>query len=126
MGFYTRGGRAGQEEPPTIDWDEVLRRQPPDLRRPILIAVALFLLWLFLSIAPRLYTDYRWFEELGFASVLTTEWTARLAIFFIAGAAFFLFYVINITIARRLPPRVTDESSRWSQLVAFAGRSVTF
>jgi uncharacterized protein len=127
LGFYTRGGgRGGRDATPTVDWDEVLRRQPPNLRRPLLIFVALLILWLFLSLAPRLYTDFRWFQELGFDSVYLTQWWARIATFFIAGAVFFLFYVINISIARRLTPRVTDESSRWSQLVAFAGRSVTF
>lgn len=126
MAFYTRGGRGGRDATPTVDWDEIFRRPPPDLRRPILIAVGLILLWLVLAIAPRLYTDYRWFEELGLASVFTTELSSRIAIFFIAGGAFFIFYAVNVLIARRLTPRVTDESSRWSQLVAFAGRSVTF
>lgn len=126
MGFYSRGGRGGRDAMPTVDWDEVFRRPPPDLRRPILITVALVILWLVFAIAPHLYTDYRWFEELGLASVFTTELSSRIAIFFIAGAAFFIFYAVNVLIARRLTPRVTDESSRWSQIVAFAGRSVTF
>jgi len=123
---YNRGGRGARSEMPTVDWDEIFRRPPPDLRRPILIGVALLALWLIFSIAPRLYTDYRWFEEVGYTSVLTTEWGARLAIFFGAAAAFFVFTIINISIARRLTPRVSDESSRWAQLAAFAGKSVTF
>jgi hypothetical protein len=123
MTFY-RGGR--REEIPTIDWDEVFRRQPPNLTRPILYIGGFLLLWIVFSIAPRLYTDYRWFEEVGYASVFTTEWIARLAIFFGAALLFFIFYAINITIARRLTPRVTDESTRWAQFAAFAGRSVNF
>ena len=124
MAYYR--GRRSANTPPTVDWDEVFRRQPPDLRRPILFIGAFFLLWILFSIAPRLYTDYRWFEEVGYTSVFTTEWTARLAIFFGAALAFFLFYLINIAIARRLTPRVNDESSRWAQLAAFAGKSITF
>ena len=124
MAFY-HGGR-GANATPTVDWDEVFRRQPPNLRRPILFVSAFFLLWVLFSIAPRLYTDYRWFEEVGYAAVFTTELTARLAIFFGAAIVFFIFYAINIAIARRLTPRVTDESSRWAQLAAFAGKSVTF
>ncbi len=123
MAFYG-GGRS--REVPNVDWDEILRRQPPNLRRPIFYAAALILLWLVFSIAPRLYTDYRWFEEVGFTSVFTTEWSARIAIFFAAALAFFVFFLINITIARRLTPRVSDESSRWAQVAAFAGKSVTF
>ena len=108
---YYRGSR-GSRETPTVDWDEVFRRQPPNLRSPILIGGALLLLWILFSIAPRLYTDYRWFEEVGYTSVFTTEWTARLAIFFGAALVFFLFYLINIAIARRLTPRPAPDSLR--------------
>jgi hypothetical protein len=123
MAFY-RGGR--REEISTVDWDEVFRRQLPHLTRPILYIGGLVLLWILFSIVPRLYTDYRWFEEVGYTSVFTTTWSARLAIFFGAASVFFVFYVINIAIARRLTPRVTDESSRLAQLAAFAGHSVNF
>ncbi|MBM3130556.1 MAG: UPF0182 family protein [Chloroflexi bacterium] len=116
----------GRREAPQVDWDEVFRRQPPDLRRPLLWGAAFLLLWLLFSIAPRVYTDYRWFEEVGFTSVFWTELYARAAIFFGAALVFFLFYLVNIAIARRLTPRVTDESSRWAQVAAFAGKSITF
>ncbi len=125
MSFNYRGRRGANDVTPPVDWDELLRRPLPNLRRPILIAIALALLWLFFSIAPRFYTDYRWFEELGYASVFTTEIQARLAIFGIAAAAFFVFYLINIIIARKLTPRINDESSRLAQVAAFAGKSIT-
>ncbi len=121
-----RGDRGSRNINPPVNWDELLRREPPDLRRPILIVVAFFLFWIVFAIAPRLYTDYRWFQVLGFESVFTTEIYARIATFLVSSVAFFLFFIINILIARRLTPRVSDESSRWSQIVAFAGRSVTF
>lgn len=123
---YYRGGRWTRDVTPPVDWDEVFRRPPPNLRRPAIYILAFFLLWLLFAIGPRLYTDLRWFEELGYASVFTTEWSARIVIFSVAAVAFFLFYVVNIAIARRLTPRVSDESSRWAQLIAFAGKSVTF
>lgn len=119
---YYRGRRAA----PEVDWDDVFRRQPPDLRRPILWGTAFLVLWILFSIAPRLYTDYRWFEEVGYTAVFLTELNARLAIFFGAASVFFIFYAINIAIARRLTPRFADESSRWTQLAAFAGKSITF
>ncbi|MBI5034420.1 MAG: UPF0182 family protein [Chloroflexi bacterium] len=125
MAFY-RGGRGGRTDIPTVDWDEIFRRQPPNLRRPILLGVALLALWILFAITPRLYTDYRWFEEVGYTSVLTTEWGARIAIFFGAAAAFFIFTLANVAIARRLTPRVSDESTRWAQVAAFAGKSITF
>ncbi len=121
MAFY-RGRRAA----PEVDWDDVLRRPSPNLRRPILLVTAFFLLWILFSILPRLYTDYRWFEEVGYTSVFVTELNARVAIFFGAALVFFVFYIINIAIARRLTPRFADESSRWTQLAMFAGKSITF
>ncbi len=126
MGFYRGGGRGGQNDLPQVDWDEIFRRQPPDLRRPIFIGALLIFVWILFSIAPRLYTDFRWFEELGYASVFSTEWQTRIQVFFLAALVFFVFYVINIAIARRLTPRVNDESSRLAQIAAFAGRSINF
>ena len=123
MAFY-RGGR--REEIPSVDWDEVFRRQPPNLTRPILYIGGFLLLWILFSIVPRLYTDYRWFQEVGYTPVFMTTWSARLALFFGAASVFFVFYVINIAIARKLTPRITDESSRLAQLAAFAGRSINF
>ncbi len=120
------GGRAARNVTPPVNWDEVFRRPPPDLRQPTVIFGGMALLWIFFSLAPRLYTDYRWFEEVGFQSVFTTEITTRVAIFFGAVAVFFLFYLLNIVIARKLTPRVSDESSRLAQIAAFAGRSITF
>lgn len=119
---YYRSRRAA----PEVDWDEVFQRRLPSLRKPTLWITAFFVLWLVFSIVPRLYTDYRWFEEVGYTSVLTTEWTMRLAIFFGTAIVFFIFYVINIAIARRLTPRFADETSRWVRLAEFAGKSVTF
>ncbi len=116
--------RHGSQDITPIDWEDLLRRRPPNLIRPITIGVILILIWIFFSIGPRLYTDYRWFQELGFESVFTTELTTRVQVFLIAAVAFFAFYAINITIARMLTPRITDESSRWAQFAAFAGRSI--
>lgn len=123
MGFYG-GRRSGGDDLASIDWDDLLRRRAPNLRRPLIIGVGLIVLYLILISAPRLYTDYRWFQELGYESVFTTELVTRIQILGIAALAFFLFYAINVTVARRLTPRITDEASRWAQVAAFAGRSV--
>ncbi len=121
---YRGSGRGGDDMISSIDWDDLLRRRPPNLVRPILVGVLLVLLWLFFSIGPRWYTDYRWFQELGFESVFTTEIATRFQVFGMAALAFFVFYALNITIARALTPHISDESSRWAQIAAFAGRSV--
>ncbi|MBI3741009.1 MAG: UPF0182 family protein, partial [Chloroflexi bacterium] len=119
-------GRRGGEEFPTVDWEELLRRQPPNLGRPIFILAVVAIVYVFFAAGPRLYTDYRWFQEVGFTNVFTIELSTRVQIFLATAAAFFLFYALNIFIARRLTPRVNDESSRFAQVAAFAGRSVSF
>lgn len=121
---YYGGRRRGGDDITNIDWDDLLRRRAPNLRRPTFIVAALAVMYLFFIFAPRLYTDYRWFQELGYESVFTTELVTRVQIFFAAALAFFLFYSINVAIARRLTPHITDEASRWAQVAAFAGRSV--
>ena len=119
-----RGGGYRNVTPPQINWDDLMKQRPPNLTRPIVIGVLLLLAWIFFSIAPRLYTDYKWFEEVGYAPVFTTEWQMRIGIFFLAALVFFVFYAINVAIARTLTPRITDESSRLAQFAAFAGKSV--
>ncbi len=119
-----RGGRGGRDI--TQDpWEELFGRRRRSWQRPLLYGAVLVLLLLLFLVAPTLYTDYRWFQELGFASVFTITLEARLAIFLIGAAVFFAFYEINIAIARRFTPRIDDSSSRLAQFTAFAGRSVT-
>jgi uncharacterized protein len=103
-----------------------LRRRSRSLRRPLITGAVLLLFAIVFFVAPGIYTDYLWFGTLGVASVFTTALQARILIFLIAAAAFFAFYTANVVIARRLTPRVNDESSRLAQIAAFAGRSVAF
>ena len=126
MSLYRGGGRGRRDVTPPVDWEELFRRQPRNLRRPLLIGAALVLLLIVFLAGPDLYTDYRWFQELGFASVFTIALQARIVIFLIAAVAFSIFYAVNILIARRLTPHINDESSRLAQIAAFAGRSITF
>lgn len=126
MSFYRGGGRGRRDATPPIDWEGLLRRRSRSLRRPLLTGAALVLLILFFFIAPELYTDFRWFEALGLASVFIIPLQTRILIFFIAAIVFFLFYIVNLAVARRLTPRINDESSRLAQIAAFAGRSIAF
>ncbi|MGB8647546.1 MAG: UPF0182 family protein [Anaerolineae bacterium] len=126
MSLYRGGGRGGRDITPPVDWEEIFRRQPRNLRRPLLIGAALVLFLVLFLVGPNLYTDYRWFQELGFASVFTITLQARIVLFLIAAVAFFIFYALNLVIARRVTPRINDESSRLARIAAFAGRSITF
>ncbi|MGE5141711.1 MAG: UPF0182 family protein [Rudaea sp.] len=126
MSLYRGGGRSGRDVTPPVDWDQILRRGPRNFRRSLLIGAAVVLAVLIFFIGPDLYTDFRWFQELGFDSVFTTAIQARILIFLAAAVVFFAFYAVNLAIVRRLTPRINDESSRLAQLAAFAGRSIAF
>ncbi|MGE5139658.1 MAG: UPF0182 family protein [Rudaea sp.] len=125
MSIYRGGGRGGRDVTPPIDWERLFRQRRRNLRPTLLIAAALVLLAIAFTVGPQFYTDYRWFQELGLASVFITAIQARILTFLVAAAAAFAFYEVNVAIARRLTPRINDESSRLAQLAAFAGRSIT-
>lgn len=125
MSSYRGGGGVFRDVTPPIDWDQVLRNRPKNLGRTIFIGILLILVWIAYSVGPGLYTDYLWFREVGYASVFTIELQTRVEVFALTAMVFFVFYALNILIARRLTPRINDESSRLAQIAAFAGRSVT-
>ncbi|MEK7221069.1 MAG: UPF0182 family protein, partial [candidate division NC10 bacterium] len=62
----------------------------------------------------RLYTDWLWFQEVGFAAVFATVLKTQVALGLVFGLAFFLILYANAILARRLGPRdvlvVVDDS----------------
>ncbi|MBI4841355.1 MAG: UPF0182 family protein, partial [candidate division NC10 bacterium] len=62
----------------------------------------------------RLYTDWLWFQEVGFAAVFATVLKTQVALGLVLGLAFFLILYANAVLARRLGPRdvlvVVDDS----------------
>jgi len=107
MGYFYRPRRS---RPGDIDFDMPnfdVEREMRNMRGrlPILIGAAIIVLLIFLLQAlPAFYTDWLWFSSLGQGSVFTTRILARLGIFVVAASVFFLLYMINILIARRLSP----------------------
>jgi uncharacterized membrane protein (UPF0182 family) len=63
---------------------------------PLSIVVVLVLLWVF----SWLYTDYLWFQELGFTTVFWTRIWARLVVMVVTGAVFFGIFYGNLRLAR--------------------------
>ncbi len=91
------GGFYEEEEPTFI-------REPPrpitlrfDARwsGPLAIGALLLLAILFLGPAIGLYTDWLWFDRLGYGSVFGTRLRAQSLSFLVFGAAFFLFALAN-------------------------------
>lgn len=125
MSLSRGGGRGGRNATPPIDWDSLVQRRSPNLSRPLWIGAALVLFLIVFGIGPNLYTDYLWFQELGFASVFTTSLQARILTFLVAAGAFSVFYAVNLAIARRMTPRRGEQVVRPTRIAAFASTSIT-
>jgi len=72
----------------------------------VVLAIALFVLLTSLRGIAGFYTDYLWFDSLGYRSVLTGVLGAKVSLAAIFSAGFFVLLWVNLTIADRLAPRL--------------------
>jgi len=86
---------------------------PPQIQMPkipvklwMIGAIVLAVFWLFNS-GITLYTDWLWFQAVGFAQVFSISLIARVIIFFAVAVSFALFFLLNAYIARWLVKRNT-------------------
>jgi len=68
----------------------------------ILLAGVLVLLFLLFMLLSGFYTDLLWFQHLGLSSVFWTALWAKMGVFLVFGLSFFLFFLGNLLIARRI------------------------
>jgi uncharacterized membrane protein (UPF0182 family) len=68
----------------------------------ILLVGVLVLLFLLFMLLSGFYTDLLWFENLEFSSVFWTALWAKIGVFLVFGLLFFLFFLGNLLIARRI------------------------
>ncbi len=97
--------------------------------RGVLILLALAGLLILVAIWPEFYTEWLWFESVGYLSVFRTRLTAQVALFLVAGLVTFALIGLNLVLARRLtssPFAVYLRSGRERQVVEVADRAVTF
>ena len=75
-----------------------------NLRKFMKSFLILIVIILILSISKivGLYTDYLWFDSLGFSKIFTVSLTSKLLIFFFATLFFFIFAIINLWVASKL------------------------
>lgn len=94
---------------------------PSPYRRAIgitlaVIAVIVVAFFVFAS----LYADWLWFDQLGFSSVLWTQWTARVIMFAVGFLAMALPVFLAIQLAYRLRPvyaRLTSQLDHYQEVV---------
>src|SRR5688500_14314711 len=85
------------------------RRVVALVRLLLLGAIAGLLLLAMLTVGY--YTDWLWFESLGYASVYATVLLTQLAIFLVAALSFFVLLALNVVLARRLARRLEHQTA---------------
>ena len=78
--------------------------RPRQTRRWLIAIGAFIVLFIFASIGKGIYTEWLWFDSLGFASVYTTILTTRVWLFFAGAFVFLALLLANLFLARRLSP----------------------
>ncbi|HEY1530508.1 MAG TPA: UPF0182 family protein [Galbitalea sp.] len=82
----------------------------------IILAVLIILFFVFAG----LYSDWLWFQQLGFLKVLTTQWYTQLALFFIGFFGMALPIFVSIEVAFRWRPvyaKLNSQLDRYQQVV---------
>ena len=108
------------------------------ISKRFLIPAVILVLFVLLSIAKGIYTEWLWFNSLGYGSVYLTVLKARVLTFFSAAALFCIFFLGNLALATRLAPRKERRSwpwpvvsrlqalSKWSIILGTAALSLMF
>ncbi|MDY7540989.1 MULTISPECIES: UPF0182 family protein [unclassified Cryobacterium] len=94
---------------------------PRRSRAPLAITAAIIagLVILFFVFAG-LYADVLWFNQLGFLSVLTTQWAAGASLFFVGFLAMAIPVFVSIQIAYRMRPvyaKLNSQLDRYQQVI---------
>jgi len=106
-----RSGRRFRRPPEVVDLGREFRPPSAATLWRVGVVIVLALLVLLGGLGLRFYTDWAWFNSLGLSAVFFTPIWARVAIFLIAFALAFVFFVVNIVVARALTPRGTASSA---------------
>ena len=104
--------------------------QPKRSRAPLAITLAVVgALVVAFFIFSGLYTDFLWYDQLGYATVLTTGWLATLGMFAVGFIAMAVPVWISIQLAYRLRPvyaKLSSQLDRYQELVEPLRRLATW
>lgn len=110
-----------------------IHRRPPlrkrhltSLARTGVIALVLVAV-LLATVGVELYTDYLWFESVGFQRVFTTMLIAQVGLFAMGALVFLVLFMVNVIIARRLAYRLRhiaepEEEGIWAFIAQVGAR----
>ncbi len=92
-------------------------------RRWLIAIGALIALFIIAVIGKGIYTEWLWFDSLGFSSVYTTILTTKVWLFFVGAFLFLALLLANLFLVRRLSPSATG-SSLIGQGLLFVRRAI--
>lgn len=105
-------------------------QRPARSRAALAVTVgALAALVVLFLIFANLFTDYLWFDQLGFAEVLTTQWLASAAMFAVGFLGMAVPLFISIDVAYRWRPvyaKLNAQLDRYQQVVEPLRRAASF
>ncbi len=84
------------------------------IKRIIIILAGLIVLFIILNIIKGFYTEWLWFNSLGYGSVYTTILKTRLLVFFLAAVIFAVLLLGNLMLATRLAPQSQSHIWPWA------------
>ena len=78
-------------------------------RTAVLVPLGIIILVVLLWVVSRFFTEYLWFQEMGFTTVFWTRIWAPLVVMVAAGVVFFAIFYGNLRLARYFVPKVRPD-----------------
>ena len=108
MSYFSDLDRIWGGESPTPPKPPRSKRKHSPARRWLIIIGTLVFLFIIASIGKGIYTEWLWFDSLGFSSIYTTILATRLWLFAAGAFVFLVLLLANLFLARRLSPLTGD------------------
>jgi len=108
MSYFSDLDRIWGGESPTPPKPPRSKRKHSPAQRWLIIIGTLVFLFIIASIGKGIYTEWLWFDSLGFSSVYTTILATRLWLFAAGAFVFLMLLLANLFLARRLSPLTGD------------------
>jgi len=83
-------------------------------RRWLIIGGIIIVLFILANIAKGFFTDWLWFQDLGYQTVFTRSLGTKMLMFFLSALAFAAVFLGNIVLAMRLSPTAEGRTLPWA------------
>jgi len=102
--WFPEGGGGGTVPPAGQGWTTA---------RVFLILAGVLALFIILNMWKGFYSEWLWFDSLGYGSVYTTILKTKVLVFFVSAIIFAILFLGNLVLATRLAPRSGTDFGPW-------------